>query len=151
MLKLVDENIITFERLPYYLCKGYNLNITYSDGIEETIYIENTKSANYIREKKELEYNAELLWTLPADIYAENASEIKVYVNNVEINTNYYNYNISSRMMSIDVLNITANDIVEVEFDEDKMQYIHSSEKTCAYYIYPIFRNNYKIGQHTKL
>ncbi len=151
MLKLVNENIITFERLPYYLCEGYNLKITYGDGIEETIYIENTKSANYIKEKKELDYNEELLWTLPDDICAENAAEIKVYVNNVEISTNYYNYNISSRMMSIDGLNVTANDTIEVEFDADKIQYSHSSEKTCTYYVYPIFKNNYKIGQHTKL
>lgn len=151
MLKLVKENVITFERLPYYLCEGYNLEITYSDGIEETIYIENTKAANYIKERKELEYNVSLLWTLPDDIYAESAADIKVYINSVEISTNYYNYNISSRMMSIDSLNVIKNDVIEVEFDTDKMQYIHNSEKTCKYYVYPIFKNNYKIGQHTKL
>ena len=151
MLKLVDENIITFERLPYYLCKGYNLNITYSDGIEETIYIENTKAANFIKERKELQYNSELLWILSGDICATSAVDIKVYINTIEINTNYYNYNKSSRMMSIDTLDITPNDIIEVEFDVDKMQYVHNSEKTCEYYVYPIFKNNYKIGQHTKL
>lgn len=151
MIKLVEENIITFERLPYYLCEGYNLKITYSDGIEEIIYIENTKVANFIKEKKELQYNAELLWILPSDICAISAADIKVYINNVEINTNYYNYNISSRMISIDALDIIENDTIEVEFDVDKMQYIHNSEKTCEYYVYPIFKNNYKIGQHTKL
>lgn len=151
MLKLVKENIITFERLPYYLCEGYNLKITYSDGIEETIYIQNTKAANFIKERKELEYNSELLWILPADICAVSAADIKVYINNVQINTNYYNYNKLGRMISVDSINITPNDIVEVEFDVDKIQYVHNSEKTCDYYVYPIFKNNYKIGQHTKL
>lgn len=151
MLKLVKENIITFERLPYYLCEGYNLKITYSDDIEETIYIQNTKAANFIKETKELEYNSELLWILPADICAASAADIKVYINNVQITTNYYNYNKLGRMISVDAINITPNDVVEVEFDVDKIQYVHNSEKTCEYYVYPIFKNNYKIGQHTKL
>lgn len=151
MLKLVKENIITFERLPYYLCEGYNLKIIYSDGIEEPIYIKNTKAANFIKERKELQYNPELLWTLSSDICATSTADMKVYINNVRISTNYYNYNISSRMMSIDSLNITQNDIIEVEFDVDKMLYVHNSERTCKYYVYPIFKNNYKIGQHTKL
>jgi hypothetical protein len=151
MLRLVNENVITFERLPYYLCEGYNLKITYSDGIEETIYIQNTKASNFIKEKQELEYNSGLLWTLPDDICATSAADIKVYINSVEISTNYYNYNISSRMMSIDSLDVTPNDTIEVEFDVDKMQYVHNSDRTCEYYVYPIFKNNYKIGQHTKL
>lgn len=151
MLRLVNENVITFERLPYYLCEGYNLKITYSDGIEETIYIENTKASNFIKEKQELEYNSGLLWALPDDICATSAADIKVYINSVEISTNYYNYNISSRMMSIDSLDVTPNDTIEVEFDVDKIQYVHNSDKTCEYYVYPIFKNNYKIGQHTKL
>ena len=151
MLKLVKENIITFERLSYYLCEGYNLKIIYDEGIEEIIYIKNTKAANFIKEKKELQYNSELLWILPSNIYATSAADIKVYINNVELNTNYYDYNKASRMISIHEIDLTKNDVIEVEFDTDKIQYIHNSEKTCKYYVYPVFKNNYKIGQHTKL
>lgn len=151
MLKLVKENIITFERLSYYLCEGYNLKIIYDEGIEEIIYIENTKAANFIKEKKELQYNSELLWILPSNICATSAVDIKVYINNVELNTNYYDYNKASRMISIHEIDLTKNDVIEVEFDTDKIQYIHNSEKTCKYYVYPVFKNNYKIGQHTKL
>lgn len=151
MLKLVKENIITFERLSYYLCEGYNLKIIYDEGIEETIYIENTKASNFIKEKKELQYNSELLWILPSNICATSAADIKVYINNVELNTNYYDYNKASKMISINEVDVTKNDVIEVEFDTDKIQYIHNSEKTCKYYVYPVFKNNYKIGQHTKL
>ena len=151
MLNLVIKNSITFDRMPYYLCAGYNIKITYNNKTSETIYIENTPASNSVLEEKELEYNVDLTWKLPDNLIATNTNDIKVFINEIEIDTLYYNYNKASNLISIDNLDVTKNDIIKIQYECDKIIYEHNTHEKCKYEIFPVYRNNYKIGQHTKL
>lgn len=150
-LNLSIKNTITFNRIPYYLCKEYLLKIIYPDSVVDEIIIPNTQTSNPVIERKELEYNDSLTWKMPLNIIATNALDIVVLINNVEINSMYYNYNKTDRLLTINELKVTKNDIVEVEIKCDKISYEYYSDKKFVYKIYPIYTNNYSIGQHTKL
>ena len=151
MLNLVIKNTITFDRIPYYLCAGYNVKITYNDNTSETIYIKNTQTSNNVLEEKELEYNVDLTWRLPNNLIATSAADIKIFVNNTELDLLYYNYNKLDNLITIDNINVTKNDIIKVQYQCDKIIYEHNTHEKCKYEIFPVYKNNYKIGQDTKL
>ena len=151
MLNLVVNNTITFNRIPYYLCSGYNIKITYNDNASEIVYVENTQSSNPIKELQEFDYNVDLTWKLPSNVIATSATDIKVFINSVEIDTMYFNYNKLENLITIDGIDVTPNDIVKIEYNCDKILYEHNTTNLCSYKIYPIYKNNYKIGQHTKI
>lgn len=151
MLNLVIKNTITFIRMPYYLCSGYNLKITYEDGTSEIIYIENTQTPNEVIEEKEFDYNIDLTWKLPDYIVATSTEDIIVFINGTEISSIYYNYNKLGNLISIDNLDVTKNDIVKMQYKCDKIIYEHNTHKKCKYEVFPIYKNSYKLGQHTKL
>ena len=150
-LNLSVKNTITFNRIPYYLCKEYILKIIHSDSIEEEIKIPNTQTSNPVTEKKELEYNDSLTWRMPVNIIATNTLDIKVIINNVEIDSIYYNYNKADRLITISELDVTPNDTIEIEIKCDKISYEYFSTGKFSYRVYPIYSNNYTIGQHTKI
>lgn len=150
-MDLVIKNSITFDRIPYYLCKGYNLKITYDNGVIENLYIDNFKASTNIEVEKEYDYNPDLTWKLPNNVVASNATDIKVFINGAQIEALYYNYNKLKNLITIDGLNITKNDLIKIVYMCDKIVYEHNTHCKCKYEIFPVFRNNYKIGQHTKL
>lgn len=156
MLSIVNTNSLTFTRLSYSICSGYIINaITIVDGVKTSIKIDeivNPKMPNLIKEKQVLQYNDKRKWELPIDIIATASDSIKVYINNVQITTNAYTYSPNIKLLYLnETTNITANTLIEIEYDTDKVLYVCKTDIICDYEIVPIYNENYRIGQHTIL
>lgn len=154
MLSIVTKNVITFTRLPYSTCSGYEIyaveTISGSEVTHLVEKIDNIKVPNLIKEKKMLEYNSLQKWTLPKDVLALATDSIDVYINNVQTNTNHYTYSPSLRILTIHS-KLTANDLIEIEYNVDRIKLEYSSTGTTKYKVMPIFNESHKIGQHTIL
>lgn len=151
MLTLVKENIITFTRLPYSICKGYNVIITEDVNGKEVVsreYIENPKVPLIVKERVELEYNAKLKWELPRYITTTSSDTLKVWVNNVELDIKSYTYSPSLRMLSINS-DISEKDLIEAEYTVDRIEIIKNTQNDIQIKVYPVYNESHKIGQHS--
>lgn len=151
MLSLVKENILTFTRLPYSICKGYKvITIEKVDGkeIESEEYIENPKVPLIVAERKELEYNPKQRWSLPRYATTTSTDSLRVWINNIELETDGYVYSPNLRMLAINQ-QLTENDLIEIEYSVDRIQMIKKSQNEINFKIYPIFNECHRIGQHS--
>lgn len=154
MLNIVTENIITFSRLSDVMCTGYKI-ITRETVAPGTIItheeiIDNPKAPNLIKERTELEYNSKQKWSLSDDIAATATDSLSVWVNNVLLNTNQYTYSPILKMLTIE-LELNYYDLIEVEYDVDRIEIKRNSMNPSTYEIIPILKESYKIGQHVVL
>ena len=154
MLSLVTKNILTFARLPYSICSGYKIySIEVVDSVEVTHLIEtveNNKAPNIILEKATLKCNPKKRWELSKHILALDSYSINVFINNIQISTNNYTYIPGINILSIHS-NISANDLIEIEYNVDKMKVEYAAINNTSYKVVPIFNESHKIGQHTVL
>lgn len=151
MLTLVKENIITFTRLPYSICKGYNL-ITIEDvngnKVESREYIENPKVPLMVKERIELEYNPKLKWELPKYITTTSTDTLKVWINNVELDIESYTYSPTLKMLTINS-DISKKDLIEVEYTVDRIEIRKNTQNDIQFKVYPVYNEGHKIGQHS--
>lgn len=146
-----NEVTITFTRIPNIECIGYEI---YShDENEETLitYIKNPRTNTNIFERKEYEYNEDLKFDLPDDVIAASSNDIKVYINNVEINISNYAYDDYKKRVEVYKDTVIENDLIEIEYKVDRIKYIHVTNKAFKYRVKPIYEKNFIIGQHSLL
>ena len=155
MINIVTENIITFTRLPYSLCKGYRLIVTEIVNGSEVTHeepgmIENPKVPTLVSERKELDYNYKKKWSLPSDAIISSSDDLKVWINNILVNTNSYTYSPNIKMLEIGI-ELSKDDLIEIEYNVDRISLKRNSMNETRYTIIPVFHNSHHIGQHTVL
>lgn len=154
MLSIVTKTTVTFTRLSYSVCKGYEIYATETIGDEEVTHlveiIDNPKVPNLIKERRQLEYNERQRWELARDTLALASDSIDLYVNNIQLNTNHYTYSQNIKILSIHS-KISKNDLIEIEYNVDRVQREYPSTNEVKYKVIPIFNDSHKIGQHIVL
>lgn len=154
ILSAIIKNTITFTRVSNDACIGYKIiaNEIINGVSKEYLLTEisNPKAPTPVKEKVDLVYNKDCKWNLPADILGTGSDSVKVWINNVEINTRQYTFSPKLKVIYIDC-KLTPNDLIQVEYSVDRISYTHNTQNVCTYKVTPVFKNTHTIGQHTIL
>lgn len=154
MINVVSENVISFRRISKEICDGYRIIVKENvDGvIKEYVLdeIENPKAPITVKEAVELEYNEELKWQLPDDVVATGSDSISVWLNHVQLTTVQYTLSAKHKLLYLHS-QATPDDLIEVEYEVDRITYTHNTSNICEYSVVPIFKRTHSIGRHTVL
>lgn len=153
-MDFVNENTISFKRLPYNSCKAYKIYVKeYTpDGTKEYFLdeIPNPALSLDIKEKVQLKYNKDLKWQLKDEISGVNSASIDVYINHNKLETKYYTFSVKNKLLMIHI-SIQENDLIEAEYCLDIIKYPHRVTNKCEYNIVPVFKRSNLIGSHNIL
>lgn len=154
ILNAITKNTITFTRISNDACIGYKIiaEEVINGEIKEYLLaeIQNPKAPMPVNERAELEYNQDCKWDLPKDVLGTGSDSVKVWVNNVEIDTGQYTFSPKLRVLYIDC-KLAPNDLIQIEYSVDRISYTHNTQNVCTYKVTPVFKNTHTIGQHTVL
>lgn len=150
-IQISKQNTITFKRVDTKHCTHYEIYAK-SNGVEEYLLdkVDNPKTQSPYRRVKYLDYQKSKIWEFDEEVIAKTSSDIVVYVNNVRLNSGQYTFSSSLRTLNIHV-NIKHKDSIRVEYNVDRLEYIHNTSTKCEYRVVPIFDSNYTLGDHSYL
>ena len=147
---LAKENTITFKRVSSRACTHYEVYGQLGDELVLIDTIINPKTPNLISEEKSLKYNDRKYWEINELVVAESSSDVVVFVNGVRLNTLQYTFSPKLNVLNIHI-DMCQNDTITIEYNVDKIQYKHSTDKEYKYRIVPIFDKTFVIGNHNFL
>lgn len=154
MLSIVTNTTVTFTRLSYNICSGYEIyaieKVAGADVTHLVETIDNPKVPNLVPERATLDWNARQRWELPRDVLALASDSINVYLNNVQVNTNNYTFSSEFRTLLIHT-KLGPNDLIEIEYNVDRIERHYPSVNNVRYKVIPIFNQSHKLGQHIVL
>ncbi|MCC0635224.1 hypothetical protein [Clostridioides sp. ES-S-0001-02] len=152
--KIYTENTITFSRIKNLKCISYKLYVNEKIGERWQSYllaeIPNPKVEVLLNESKVLEYNSNQKWDVSKAISGTVSKSIKVSVNNIELNNRNYTFNSKFKILYIHI-ELSPTDFVEIQYQVDKIKYVHKTLNKCEYSVVPVFDKQYLTGQHSLL
>ncbi|MCC0638947.1 MULTISPECIES: hypothetical protein [unclassified Clostridioides] len=152
--KIYTENTITFSRIKNLKCISYKLYVNEKIGERWQSYllaeIPNPKVEVLLNENKVLEYNSNQKWDVSKAISGTVSKSIKVSVNNIELNNRNYTFNSKFKILYIHI-ELSPTDFVEIQYQVDKIKYVHKTLNKCEYSVVPVFDKQYLTGQHSLL
>lgn len=153
-IKLTTKNTISFKRLNTSSCTHYEIYATYKDDENNIEFlldtIENPKMQNPFRKSKMLDYKESMLWEMEEEIMAKTSIDVNVYINEIKLTTMQYTFNPKNRILNIHI-KAKSNDVIKIEYNVDRLSYVHNSDMECTYRIAPIFKGGYRLGEHSLL
>lgn len=149
-IMLAKENTITFRRVSSRACTHYEIYGQLGDDLILIDTIANPKTPNLISENECLEYNDRKYWEINEVVIAESSSDVTVLVNGVRLNTLQYTFSPKLNVLNIHI-DICQNDRITIEYNVDKIQFKHSTDKDYKYRVVPVFNNTFMVGNHNFL
>lgn len=149
---------IKFKRLNNKHVKGYEIygifqDPSYGSGVREELLdsFPNPDEPNTDLSSITLEYNENVTWELPSDLYTDRDHKFKIFINNVVLSTLYYQYNKYSRLLTIDsnLKVIEPTDIIRLDYYRDMISKTYMVQEDCSIRVKPIFAETYKYGNHS--
>lgn len=150
-IQITKQSTITFKRIDTKACTHYQIYAR-GENIPEYLLdtIENPKTPSPYNRIKFLEYNKNKIWEFDEKVMAKTSSDVAVYVNNIRLNTGQYTFSSSLSTLNIHI-NLKPKDSIKVEYKVDRLEYVHNTNKKHEYRVVPIFRNDYRLGDHSYL
>ncbi|AXU72286.1 TPA: hypothetical protein ACG3PC_000148 [Clostridioides difficile] len=154
LTKIYTENTITFSRIKNLKCISYKLYVNEKIGERWQKYllaeIPNPKVEVLFNESKVLEYNSNQKWHVSKEISGVVSKYIRVSVNNIELDRNSYTFNSKFKILYIH-MELSPTDFVKIQYQVDKIKYVHKTLNKCEYSVIPVFNKEYLTGQHSIL
>lgn len=153
-IKLTTKNTISFKRVNTSSCTHYEIYAT-CKGSEKNVEflldtVENPKMQSPFRKSKVLDYNEAMIWEMNEEIIAKTSIDVNVYINELKLTTIQYTFNPKNRILNIHI-KANPNDNIKIEYNVDRLSYVHNSDIECTYRIVPIFKDGYRLGEHSLL
>lgn len=154
LAKIYTENTITFSRIKSLKCISYKMYANEKIGEKWQSYlleeIPNPKVEVLLNESKVLEYNSNQKWDVSKAISGTVSKSIRVSVNNIELNNSNYTFNSRFKILYIHI-ELSPADFIEIQYQVDKIKYVHKTLNKCEYSVVPVFDKQYLTGQHSLL
>ena len=148
---------ITFRRITSKHVSGYKIyaqfkDDTYASGIREELVdeFENPGYASPVQKVIQLEYNDDYTWKLPDDIYLDREHGFKIYVDQEQLSTMYFEYNKISKIFTIDknMFQLKRTSKISLEYYRDLITRTYVFQTDCNIKIQPIFSDTFTYGTH---
>ncbi|MGX9755923.1 hypothetical protein ACWYRQ_06585 [Clostridioides difficile] len=154
LTKTYTENTITFSRIKSLKCISYKMYANEKIGEKWQSYllaeIPNPKVEVLLNESKVLEYNSDQKWDVSKAISGTVSKSVRVSVNNIELNNSNYTFNSKFKILYIHI-ELSPTDFIEIQYQVDKIKYVHKTLNKCEYSVVPVFDKHYLTGQHSLL
>lgn len=151
------KKTIKFKRLNNKHVKQYQVfglfkDNGYTDGIRRELLdtIDNPSVPNVESSSKILEYNQDVTWVLPEDLFTDSAHKFSVFLNDAILSPLNYKYNKYTRKLTIDtnLQPVTSNDKIRLDYYRDMITKTYVLEENCKIKVQPVFTDDYTYGNH---
>lgn len=153
-LQLTTKDTITFKRIDTKACTGYEIYARCKEG-EGTLEflldtIDNPITPTPFRRSRHLKYNQRKVWEIEEKMLAKTSSDIAVLVNQIRLNPGQYTFSSALGILNIHI-KLNENDSIQIEYNVDRIKYIHNTTRKHEYRIVPIYKSDYRLGEHSLL
>lgn len=153
-LQLTTKDTITFKRINTKACTGYEIYARCKEG-EDTLEflldtIDNPITPTPYKRSKSLKYNQRKVWEIEEEMLAKTSSDVAVFVNEVRLNPGQYTFSSALRMLNIHI-KLNERDSIRIEYNVDRIKYTHNTNRRHEYRIAPIYKSDYRLGEHNLL
>ncbi|MEG0153366.1 MAG: hypothetical protein RR744_09400 [Cellulosilyticaceae bacterium] len=153
-LQLTTRDTITFKRIDTKACIGYEIYARRREGDEVLEFlldtISNPITPTPFKKTRDLNYNQRKVWEIGEKILAKTSSDVAVFVNQIRLNPGQYTFSSALGLLNIHV-NINKKDLIKIEYNVDRIKYIHNTTRKHEYRIVPLYKSDYRLGEHSLL
>lgn len=151
------KRTIVFHRMNSKIVDSYKIytifqDDTYSIGFRQELLdeIKNPDIPDVKVAKIPLEYNENLTWKSPNDIYMDIDHPFHLYINGFIVSPLMYEYNRITKLITINskLLKVEQDATIELEYFRDIITKTYLLDDDCKIKVVPVYKKEAQIGKH---